>query len=227
MKIVLLDIEGTTTSISFVYDVLFPYVRKELRAFLRDEWESPDVKAARTMLVAEGTLAADDLETVAAFADRLMDEDRKSPGLKLLQGRIAERGYRAGALRGHVFDDVVPAIRRWRAAGKRVAIYSSGSELAQRLLFSTTAAGDLTPEFDAFFDTRVGAKVEASSYAAIANALGAAPEEILFVSDSLAELRAARAAGLATTLAVRPGNAPVTNREGHATIDSFEKIKSD
>jgi enolase-phosphatase E1 len=135
-----------------------------------------------------------------------MDRDRKSPGLKRLQGQIWEIGYRAGELRGDVFPDTAPAIRRWRAQGIDVAIYSSGSVLAQRHLFESTPAGDLTGLIRAFFDTAVGPKTASDSYIRIAQALGHEPSRILFVSDVTAELSAARAAGFQVRLSVRPGN---------------------
>jgi enolase-phosphatase E1 len=133
-----------------------------------------------------------------------MDRDRKSPGLKVLQGLIWDEGYRRGDLHGVVFDTVVPAMRRCRAAGKRIAIYSSGSVLAQKLLFSTTPDGNLTTMIDGFFDTGVGAKVEPASYSRIASLLGVAPGEILFLTDATAEVTAARAAGVQAVIVTSP-----------------------
>ena len=137
-----------------------------------------------------------------------MDRDRKSPGLKLLQGRIWEGGYRAGILKGEVFADVPPALERWRDAGLDVAIYSSGSELAQRLIFGSTADGDLTRFFSRFFDTAVGAKDAPASYRRIAAELGRATDRIVFISDVTTELDAAGSAGCGVILCVRPGNRP-------------------
>lgn len=232
LRAVLLDIEGTTTPIAFVHEVLFPYARARLARYLEAHWEEHEVTEVRRRLTEEyeqesrseartGLRTAGD---VAAFALRLMDRDRKSPGLKLLQGLIWEEGYRVGQLRGQVYEDVPAAIRRWRASGADVAIYSSGSELAQRLLFQSTVHGDLTPELKAFFDTAVGAKVEAASYARVATALGRPPGEILFVSDVVAELRAARETGMAVVLSVRPGNPPQTYSETLETITSLDQI---
>ena len=153
-----------------------------------------------------------------------MDRDRKSPGLKLLQGLIWEAGYRAGELRGQVYPDVPPAIRRWRAAGLRVAIYSSGSELAQRRLFESTEHGDLTPLLSGFFDTGVGAKVASDSYARIAAALDVPPAAILFVSDVTRELTAAREAGLQVVLSIRPGNSAQPGSEAFERIESFDEL---
>jgi enolase-phosphatase E1 len=153
-----------------------------------------------------------------------MDLDRKSPSLKSLQGLIWARGYRSGELTSEIFPDVGPALERWRAAGLRVAIYSSGSVLAQRLLFGHTPAGDLTPLFSGFFDTAVGPKTSADSYRAIALALECAPARLLFVSDVVAELDAAHAAGCRTALAVRPGNPPQPPAPAADSIRSFNEI---
>ncbi len=237
IRAVLLDIEGTTTPIAFVHDVLFGFARDRLRAFLHDHASSPEVDAVRHELAAEH---ADDvrggeapppwpgapagLEAMAAYALWLMDRDRKSPGLKALQGLIWEEGYHAGLLRGEVFDDVPAALRRWHETGVTVAIYSSGSELAQRRLFQSTRHGDLTPFISGFFDTAVGPKVERESYTRIAVALRRRPGEILFVSDVARELEAARAAGLAVVLAVRPGNAPQAGASRYRTIGALDEI---
>ena len=232
LRAVLLDIEGTTTPIAFVHEVLFPFARARLAKYLEAHWQGDEISEVRRKLTEEyeqdhRSEARTGLRTAgdaAAFALRLMDHDRKSPGLKLLQGLIWEEGYRMGQLRGQVYEDVPASIRRWRASGADVAIYSSGSELAQRLLFQSTVHGDLTPELKAFFDTAFGAKVEAASYARIATALGRPPGEILFVSDVVAELRAARETGMAVVLSVRPGNPPQTYSETLETITSLDQI---
>lgn len=212
VRVVLLDIEGTTTPIAFVHERLFGYARTHLEDFVAGHWHDPPVGDAVRQLsdesLAEGRGVISDPEALMAFVRDLMDHDRKSPGLKTLQGLIWENGYQAGELRGEVWEDVPVAMKRWRTQGREIAIYSSGSELAQRRLFESTADGDLTPLITAFFDTRVGAKIEAGSYAKIAQALGHPEPSILFVSDVTAELRAARAAGLQVILSVRPGNAP-------------------
>ena len=212
VRVVLLDIEGTTTPIAFVHDRLFGYVRSHLSQFVATHWNDPPVRDVIRQLnaerAAEGWRPIADQDTLLGVVHELMNQDRKSGGLKTLQGLIWEDGYQAGELRGEVWEDVPVAMRQWRSEGRDVAIYSSGSELAQRRLFESTAAGDLTPLITAFFDTRVGAKVEAGSYTKIAQALGHPPSSILFVSDVTAELLAARAAGLEVVLSVRPGNAP-------------------
>ena len=212
VRVVLLDIEGTTTPIAFVHERLFAYVRTHLQTYVASHWNDQPVQGAIRQLneecAAEGRSAITDPDTLLPVVRELMDQDRKSPGLKTLQGLIWEDGYQAGELRGEVWEDVPVAMRRWRSEGREIAIYSSGSEMAQRRLFESTAAGDLTPLITAFFDTRVGAKVQAGSYTKIAQALGHPASSIVFVSDVTAELLAARAAGLEVVLSVRPGNAP-------------------
>ena len=182
---------------TFVYEVLFPFARRWLRPFLRDKRGTPLLReitdGLRDEWMHEGSLRQspppwpDDPATqsiaVAAYVEWLMDRDRKSPALKLLQGHIWRRGYQSGELKSELFPDVAPAIRRWRASGVKVAIYSSGSVLAQRLLFGHTPDGDLTPELDGFFDTGVGPKTSSASYQHIGTALECAPAVLLFVSD--------------------------------------------
>lgn len=184
--IVLLDIEGTTTPVSFVYEVLFPFARSRMAAYLRDHPDDPDVRAL-----------PDDV-----FA--LMDSDSKIGPLKAIQGRIWEAGYRSGDLRGQVFPDVPERFAAWHGAGHSVNIYSSGSVLAQRLLFGHSEAGDLTRYLNAYYDTGVGPKKEASSYRRIGEELGGTG---LFATDVVAEAEAARAAGWTAFILDRPGNA--------------------
>ena len=208
IRVVLLDIEGTTTPIAFVHDVLFPYARARLGQYLADA--SSDDAEIRQIL--EG-LRDEHARDVArgehppapptAYALWLMDRDRKSGPLKTLQGKIWQHGYATGELKGEVYSDVAPALAEWTAAGVRVGIFSSGSVLAQKLLFSTTPAGDLTKFLTWHFDTAVGAKQQPESYLAIAGTIGVAPAEILFISDSESELDAARRAGMRTQLSVR------------------------
>jgi enolase-phosphatase E1 len=233
---VLLDIEGTTTPIAFVHDVLFPYARARAAAYLTAHRGAPDDEEIRRRLAGEHaedvrngqqppSLRPDDpAHGLVPYVEWLMDRDRKSPGLKLLQGLIWEEGYQAGELRGQVYPDVPGAIRRWRDRGLDVAIYSSGSVLAQRRLFESTPAGDLTPLFTAFFDTAVGPKVAASSYARIADALGRSPAGIVFVSDITRELAAAREAGLQGLLSLRPGNAAQPDADAYEQVTTFDQI---
>jgi enolase-phosphatase E1 len=160
---------------------------------------------------------------ILAYIYWLMDRDRKSTALKSLQGKIWKRGFESGELKGTVFDDVPAAFARWSQGG-RVAIYSSGSAEAQQLLFRHSMFGDLTPLIEGYFDTRTGPKGEADSYAEIARAMEAAPAEVLFFSDAVRELDAAREAGCATRLTVRPGNPPVEDAHGHPAVESFAAL---
>jgi enolase-phosphatase E1 len=231
MKIVLVDIEGTTTPAAFVYDVLFPFARRRLAAYLRQHWNEYDVLDIRARFALEHAKEHPspgfDITTpagAAGYAAWLMERDRKSPGLKFLQGLIWNDGYREGALSGDVFPDVPFAIERWHRAGLVIAIYSSGSALAQRLLFASTQAGDLTDKISGFFDTSVGPKTDPSSYARIAAALDAYPADITFVSDAPAELDAAREAGCDVVMSIRPGNPVVEAPAGVKCIQSFDEL---
>lgn len=233
---ILLDIEGTTSSVSFVYDVMFPLVRRDLDRFLAARWNESDVRAACEQIARDAGHAslADWLREAASpeaqqalVRDevlRLMDGDVKATGLKALQGLIWDDAFTSGELKAHLYDDVPPALERWTAAGIDVRIYSSGSIQAQRLFFGHTTAGNLLARFSGHYDTTTGPKKEAESYRRIAADFGLAPHEILFLSDMVAELDAARAAGLATALVIRPGNAP-TPPHAHATIASFAEIE--
>ncbi|HYH44997.1 MAG TPA: acireductone synthase [Thermoanaerobaculia bacterium] len=227
---VLLDVEGTTTPLSFVSEVLFPYAAERLPGFLARRRGDPEVNEALRALAEEHRReSAAEGNAPPAFGDGLpfvrylMAADRKSPGLKLLQGLVWREGYAAGEIRGQVFDDVPPALRAWRRAGLRLRVFSSGSVLAQRLLFSTTSAGDLTPLFEGFHDTGTGPKHEPGSYRGIAEAFGLEPRRILFLSDTPAELDAATVAGLDSRLAERPGNRPVAGA-AYPRVRSFEAL---
>lgn len=225
---ILLDIEGTTSSVRFVYDVLFPYARQHVLAFLRRHLDEQPVRTACESIVQESQ--ADDLprdltpENVCEHVYRLMDRDAKTTGLKELQGMIWRDGFESGELKAHVYDDVVPALEGWRKAGKKICIYSSGSIAAQKLFFGHTIQGDLLEFFSGHFDTTTGPKKVATSYAAIAEAMKTPPGQIVFVSDVPAELDAARAAGLQTVLSLRPENPPVENPAGHPSIRSFSEL---
>ena len=236
---ILLDIEGTTTPLAFVKEVLFPYARTNLRSHLDahagvDEYEHlfTQLRDERMSTLRSGetvTPWADEprsarLSSVAAYVEWLMDRDRKSPALKELQGWIWEEGYRRGELVGEVFPDVRPAFHRWQKQDVPVGIFSSGSELAQRLLFGHSSAGDLTSFLRWYFDTRVGPKADAESYHRIAESIGISARDILFLSDVTRELDAARAAGLQVGLAVRPGNAPVPSGHGYREIRSLDEV---
>ena len=217
---VLTDIEGTTSSIRFVHEVLFPHARRALPDFLRRHQETPQVAAQlATLRRAVGSEAT--LEQMIETLDRWMAEDRKETTLKALQGMVWEEGYRDGAYRGHIYPDAVAGLQRWKTAGKRLYVYSSGSVQAQRLLFGHSEAGDLTPLFDGYFDTTVGAKREAAAYTTIAARIGLPPAQILFLSDIEAELDAAAAAGMATTLLARDGCPEAGTHPCHESFDAI------
>ena len=211
---VLIDIEGTTTPIRFVHDVLFPYARAGMAGLLADRGHEADVAAA--LLEVPGP---DKLVTLLGW----MDSDAKATPLKALQGIIWRRGYETGELKGELYPDVAPCLRRWAAAGLRLCVYSSGSVEAQRQLFGHSVAGDLVPLFTGFFDTRVGAKREAPSYVTIAQGLFLPGAEILFLSDIEAELDAAAAAGLRTCQLVRATDGTVASMR-HSTAEDFRAV---
>lgn len=229
---IVLDVEGTTSSIAFVYDVLFPYARNYAREYLVEHWDEPELDAlCKQIAIDAGTLDAglvdDDQavdKTVASIA-KLMDRDSKTTALKELQGRIWKRGFESGELQAHVFDDVPDALVQWAKAGLETRIYSSGSVAAQILFFGHTAFGSLLPLLRGHFDTTIGSKREAPSYAAIASTMNQPPEQILFLSDVAAELDAARSAGMHTGLVVRPGNPEQPNAQGHPVIKSLVEVR--
>lgn len=231
---VVLDVEGTTTPVSFVYDVLFPYARARLRAFLQANAGDAEVQGAIRRLAAEWSddVGSDstvppwsgdgsDLGSLSRYLEWLMDRDRKSTGLKIVQGEIWRDGFENGTLCGEVYPDVKPALERWRADNRTVAIYSSGSAAAQRLLFGHSTAGDLMPLIDRNFDTTTGPKRSAESYVVIARELALPAAALLFVSDVEAELDAAREAGFATRLCVRSGDAP---RSSSPVVRTFDEL---
>ncbi|MGC3871798.1 acireductone synthase [Halomonas sp. GXIMD04776] len=203
IRAIVTDIEGTTGSISFVHEVLFPYARARLPGFLRRSAGDPAVKE---QLEAVRELAGEpeaDQARVIALLEQWMDADRKVTPLKVLQGMIWEEGYRQGDFTGHVYADVLPCLKAWHAAGLALYIYSSGSVQAQKLLFAHSDVGDLTPLLSGYFDTTTGPKKESESYRRIAAHLGLSGHEILFLSDVVAELDAAAAANFHTVQLVR------------------------
>jgi len=227
---ILLDVEGTTSSISFVYDVLFAFAKARVADFLAERGHDPAVRAAAAALAAEAGVPDADPDDpagrsrLALAAVSMIDRDVKSTPLKALQGMLWRGGFESGALVAHVFDDVPPALGHWADSGLDVRVYSSGSIEAQRLFFAHTAHGDLTPHLRGHYDTTTGPKREAESYRAIAADMGLAPREILFLSDVGAELDAARQAGMATALAVRPGNRDPGGLLEHEPLESFAEI---
>lgn len=209
LRAILLDIEGTTTPIAFVHDVLFSYARDHVREFLYKNSAAEDIALLReehAVDVSDAPLLSNETESIAAYVEWLIKLDRKSTALKSLQGKIWRQGYENGSLKSQVFADVAPAFERWRDRGLSIGIFSSGSVLAQQLLFAHTEVGDLTHFIDSYFDTNVGKKGEAESYRKIAEAMGIETQQILFISDVTAELDAANQAGMKTLLSIRPGN---------------------
>ncbi len=236
---VLLDIEGTTTPVSFVTEVLFPFARERLEDFLTTlppEERDPLVRSLGTERQVEppearaptwcGATPDEARASALAYLHWLMDRDRKSTTLKSFQGRIWKEGYDSGAVKGALYDDVLPAFKRWTASGRRLAIFSSGSVQAQRLLFAHSTAGDLTGFLSAYFDTTTGPKREADSYRKIARALACPPDDVLFLSDVVAELEAAAEAGLRTALCVRRETEADTPRgSGPPSIRTFDDLE--
>ena len=213
------DIEGTTTSISFVKDVLFPYSRARLADFVNARAGDPGISALLDHL-RDRTASGEDRQVVELLL-RYIDEDRKDPVLKELQGRIWRHGYESGAFVSHLYPDVAPALRRLKERGLALFVFSSGSVEAQRLLFRHSQAGDLTPLFSGWFDTQTGKKSDPAAYRAIAGAIAEAPARILFLSDTLAELDAARAAGFSTRAVDRDAT---TSTGDHPRVTSFAQI---
>jgi enolase-phosphatase E1 len=221
---IVIDVEGTATSIAFVKEKLFPYARVHLAEFIESHAADPAVAA----LLAEARALAGRADFDTPLTIRLLqdwiDADRKATPLKTLQGLIWDDGFRRGELVGDVYPDVPPALRRWHDAGIGLYVYSSGSVQAQRLVFGYTPFGDLTPLFAGYFDTRVGSKLEPASYRVIAAAVDSPPGEILFLSDAVAELDAAQAAGLRTT-ALDRGEAPSPERHPHILAKTFDEVE--
>ena len=230
LPVILTDIEGTTSSISFVKDVLFPYARRELPRFVAAHGHEPEVRRWLDQVALEnGGLCQDAMivETLQGW----IDQDRKHTALKALQGMVWEAGYANADFTAPLYPDVPPALARWHAAGHALAVYSSGSVPAQKLLFAHTDSGDLTGLFSGWFDTAIGGKREADSYARIAQALDTAPGDILFLSDVVAELDAAREAGMRTVLLDRREDYPQPRlgeaAHGHERVERFDAIDPD
>ncbi|KAH8548189.1 2,3-diketo-5-methylthio-1-phosphopentane phosphatase [Umbelopsis sp. PMI_123] len=242
---VILDIEGTTTPITFVKDVMFPYVTTGLTKFLIENWGSSelndqiellrqqaeqDVKAGINQAVLIPQETSTNADQVRAAVERTiewqMQEDRKIGALKSFQGYMWKEGFESGELRGQVYDDVVPAFDRWKEQGCKIYIYSSGSVPAQKLLFGYSEKGDLLHYFSGHFDTSIGLKVESTSYDAIAKAIQANPSDILFVSDNVKEIIAAEKAGFQVVLSDRPDITPLTEQDrlNRQVVTSFSQI---
>ncbi|KAL8510216.1 hypothetical protein ACS0TY_017146 [Phlomoides rotata] len=239
---IVLDIEGTTTPISFVADVLFPYARDNVGKHLELTYDTAETQADIKLLRAQveedlkyGVADAVPIpsdgekeEVIAALVTNvgaMIKADRKITALKQLQGHIWQTGYKNNELEGVVFDDVPEALEKWHSLGIKVYIYSSGSRLAQRLIFGNTTYGDLRKYLSGFFDTTTGNKKETKSYIQIAESLGVDnPSQILFVTDVYEEATAAKAAGLDVIISIRPGNGPLPDNHGFQTVGSFSEI---
>ena len=240
---ILLDIEGTTSSIRFVYDVMFSFVRRELAQYLRENWAEPALLQAGELLAKDAgsssfaqwqteLVPADDpqylaslQQAIAAHVSQLMDQDVKATGLKTLQGLIWKSGFESGEMEAHVYPDVSPALQQWKQLGFDLRIYSSGSINAQKLFFGHSVAGNLLPLFHAHYDTTSGSKKETASYQTITADFDLPAEQILFLSDLPAELDAAADAGLQTGLCQRPENPPSQNSSQHPVFETFDQIE--
>jgi enolase-phosphatase E1 len=237
-RILLLDIEGTTTAIDFVYKTLFPYASRNVGAFLGEHSADAEIGKLVEELKAQNEQdntaglqppiwlsdsAEARVSSAAAYVQWLIARDSKCAPLKSLQGKIWQRGFESGELHGEVYPDVPSAFARWRGQQREICIYSSGSVLAQQLLFRTVASGDLTPHIAGFFDTQTGTKASPESYARIAESRDRAPREFLFVSDAPKEVKAARTAGMYSVLCNRdaPASGPQVSSE---TIHTFDEI---
>lgn len=231
-KAYLLDIEGTTTPIDFVTRVLFPYARRAMPAFVERSLQDME---SRLALVSDCCLLAEehtkdvgapawpdkpDPSHAVPYLQWLIDQDRKTTGLKSIQGRIWQQGYESGEIKGQVYSDVLPAFQKWKTGGAKIAIFSSGSVLAQNLIFRHLPEGDLTTQIDGYFDTTTGPKRNAESYRKIASQLDLQPVDILFLSDIMAEVMAAREAGLHALQVARPG----TVAEDSAAVTDFSTL---
>jgi len=222
VKALLLDVEGTVAPLTFVKEVLFPYSEKKLLSFLKERWEDPQVKK----LIKEAEELSGRKLSSPEEAEELFREwikkDLKVAPLKEIQGHVWEEGFKRGELKAPLYRDACKKIKEWHGKGYRLFVYSSGSVKAQKLFFSHTECGDLTPYFEGFFDTRTGLKKEKTSYEKIAQKIGLPPSEVLFVSDNPEELRAAKEAGMKVVQSVREGVEPSPE---FPQIRSFEEIE--
>ncbi|MBV7510591.1 acireductone synthase [Pseudomonas sp. PDM25] len=220
IKAILTDIEGTTSAVSFVFDVLFPYAARHLPDFVLQHAARADVAEQLDAVRRDANEPNADVERVIDILLGWIAEDRKATPLKALQGMVWEQGYQAAELKGHVYPDAVEALKRWHQDGFKLFVYSSGSIQAQKLIFGCSQVGDLSPLFSGYFDTTSGPKREAKSYERITQAIGLDASQILFLSDIVEELDAARTAGMATCGLAREGG----ELAGHVTVDSFARI---
>lgn len=222
MRAIVTDIEGTTSALSFVKDVLFPYARRQLAKFVAEHGSEPQVRALLDAAKAEAGGELNDTEIVQQL-ERWIDEDRKITPLKSLQGLIWEAGYRQGDFKGHIYPDAAQQLRAWHSQGIKLYVYSSGSVYAQKLLFGYSEAGDLTALFSGYYDTHIGAKQAVASYQAIVQDIQLPANDILFLSDVVAELDAARSSGMQTVQLVRDGALDAT--ASHPQVKDFNAIR--
>jgi enolase-phosphatase E1 len=225
---VLMDIEGTTTDIAFVHEVLFPLARRALPDWVRRHADEPgtreDLAAVRRSIRERAD--AVNLDEIVARLLAWIDADQKETALKSIQGRIWREAYERGDVKSHLYPDVAPNLRRWRAAGSSLYVFSSGSVEAQQLIFRHSLEGDLTPLIVGYFDTTTGPKRSPDAYRAIARAIGRLPGDVLFLSDAVAELDAARVTGMRTMQLLRPGSARDTSSTHPAAADFDEVSRS-
>lgn len=234
IKTILLDIEGTTTPIDFVHKTLFPYAKAKIGDFVLENFNKIQSEISQLKIEYKKDFSnqiygrdfrEDSPEKITNYLHFLIDIDRKSTPLKSLQGKIWQAGYESGELESVIFEDVSRAFERWKSEGKAISVFSSGSVLAQKLIFKYSNYGDLTDFISNYFDTNIGGKREAESYRKIAAAKSFPPvENFLFISDIVAELDAARAAGMQTALSLRDGNPPIEEETTHRIIQSFDEI---
>jgi len=227
IKAIVTDIEGTTSSISFVKEVLFPYAAQNLPAYIREHQHEPVVQTQLQATAKESGIDNSDTEALIQQLLQWIREDKKITPLKALQGLIWQYGYEQGAYKAHVYSDAVEQLKRWHAQGLKLYVYSSGSIHAQKLFFKYSEVGDLTPLFSDYFDTTIGSKQELVSYQKIAKAIGLPANELLFLSDIEGELNAAKQAGFRTTWLVREKDSPLrieTLEQTHRPVNSFNQI---
>ena len=222
IKAIVTDIEGTTSSLSFVKDVLFPYARERMTEFVRTHAQEPAVCRELEEIRRLSGKNLNEAEIIEQLI-RWIEEDQKITPLKSLQGMIWEDGYKKGAFKGHMYEDAVLLLKKWKDAGIALYVFSSGSIQAQKLLFAHTEDGDLTPLFSGYFDTHIGNKREADSYRKIAESIGLPPRDALFLSDIKEELDAAKAAGMQTVWLVRDG--ALDAQAAHRQVRSFDAIE--
>ncbi len=230
MQAILLDIEGTTTPIDFVHKTLFPFASAKMYEYVGQNFNpiKDEIAQLKTEHAEDDSYTKDfdknSIESIVNYLQFLIKVDRKSTTLKSLQGKIWQKGYESGELKSEMFSDVPPAFERWKSNDKTMAIYSSGSVLAQKLIFRYSNFGDLTSRIDNYFDTKIGHKREVESYHSIALELSLKSSEIMFISDVVEELDAAKSADFKTILIIREGNKLINQVTHHPLIYSFDEI---